>query len=156
MIKSEIKICTLKSTSPLFLLQVGLLLCVSGSLALPQGNYGAPKCEKKKVAQPISYDCTGKSLSEALIFASTNPTIWRQIVHWITSSVHENSKLIKCCVHKLFWMSKQKQKTICVHNMFSTCSELGIFIYWSRNSMNNLLSYYGLVDEFLYSLLVLN
>ena len=44
--------------SPLFLLQVGLLLCVSGSLALPQGNYGAPKCEKKKVAQPISYDCT--------------------------------------------------------------------------------------------------
>merc|ERR1711956_111554 len=37
---------------------VGILLCVSGSLALPQGNYGAPKCEKKKVAQPISYDCT--------------------------------------------------------------------------------------------------
>ena len=72
MIKCEIKICTLKSTSLLFLLQVGLLLCVSGSLALPQGNYGAPKCEKKKVAQPISYDCTGKSLSEALIFASTN------------------------------------------------------------------------------------
>ena len=33
---------------------------------------------------------TGKSLSEALIFAST---IWRQIVHWITSSIHENSKL---------------------------------------------------------------
>ena len=28
---------------------------------------------------------TGKSLSEA--------TIWRQIVHWITSSIHENSKL---------------------------------------------------------------
>merc|ERR1712008_654144 len=37
---------------------VGILLCVSGSLALPQGNYGAPKCEKKRVAQPISYDCT--------------------------------------------------------------------------------------------------
>ena len=34
-------------------------------------------------------------------------------------SVIENSKLRICCVHKLFWMSKQKQKkTICVHNMF--------------------------------------
>ena len=27
-----------------------------------------------------------------------------------------------CCVQKLFWMSKQKQKTICVHNMFWACS----------------------------------
>ena len=33
-------------------------------------------------------------MSEALIFASTNPQyIWREIVHWITSSIHENSKL---------------------------------------------------------------
>ena len=30
--------------------------------------------------------------------------------------------------------------------MFSPCSELGIFMYWTRKSMNNLLSYYGLVD----------
>ena len=30
--------------------------------------------------------------------------------------------------------------------MYTTCSELGIFMYWTRNSMNNLLSYYGLVD----------
>ena len=36
-------------------------------------------------------------------------------------------------------MSKQKQKTICVHNMFSWCPELAIF-------MNNLLSYCGLVE----------
>ena len=43
-------------------------------------------------------------------------------------------------------MSKNKQKTICVHNMFSTCSELGIFMCWTRNSMNNLLLYCGLVD----------
>ena len=49
-------------------------------------------------------------------------------------------------LHKLFWMSKQKQKTICVHNMFSTCSERGIFMYWTHNSMNNLWSYCGLVD----------
>ena len=37
---------------------------------------------------------TGKSLSEALIFASTNPQYDNIcIVHWITSSIHENSKL---------------------------------------------------------------
>ena len=46
-----------------------------------------------------------------------------------------------CCVQKLFWMSK----TISVHNMFSPCSELGIFMYWTCNSMNNLSSYFGLV-----------
>ena len=37
-----------------------------------------------------------------------------------------------------FWHSEQF--------MYTTCSELGIFMYWTRNSMNNLLSYYGLVD----------
>ena len=45
-------------------------------------------------------------------------------------------------VHKLFWM----WKTISVHIMFSPCSELEIFMYWTCNSMNNLLSYCGLVD----------
>ena len=49
-----------------------------------------------------------------------------------------------CCVYKLFWMSKQK--TIHVQHMFSSCSELAIFMYWTRKSMNNLSSYYGLVD----------
>ena len=34
-----------------------------------------------------------------------------------------------------------KKKTIWVHNMFSTCSELWIFMYWTRNSMNSLLSF---------------
>ena len=44
-----------------------------------------------------------------------------------------------CCVHKLFWASRQKQKKpICVHNMFLTCSELWIFICWTGNTMNNL------------------
>ena len=37
---------------------MGLILLVSGSLALPQAGYNAPKCEKKRVAQPTSYDCT--------------------------------------------------------------------------------------------------
>ena len=47
-----------------------------------------------------------------------------------------------CCVHKLFWMSK----SISVHNMLSPCSELGIFMYWTCNSMKNMSSYCGLVD----------
>ena len=38
----------------------------------------------------------------------------------------------------LFWHSEQF--------MYTTCSELVVFMYWTRNSMNNILSYYGLVD----------
>jgi hypothetical protein len=49
-----------------------------------------------------------------------------------------------CCVHKLFLMSKQKQFVL--HNMFSSCSELVVFMYWTGKSMNNLLPYCGLVD----------
>ena len=30
--------------------------------------------------------------------------------------------------------------------MYTICSELVIFMYWTGNSMNNLLSYCGLVD----------
>ena len=51
-----------------------------------------------------------------------------------------------CCVHKLFFVFVLTFKTIYVHNIFSTCSELAIFMYWTRNSMNNLSSYCGLVD----------
>ena len=43
-------------------------------------------------------------------------------------------------------MSKQKLKTIFVHNIFSPCSELVGFMYWTGKSMNNLLSFCGLVD----------
>ena len=41
---------------------------------------------------------------------------------------------------------QNKNKTICVQKMLSTSFELGIFMYWTCNSMNNLLSYCGLVD----------
>ena len=50
-----------------------------------------------------------------------------------------------CCVHNLFWMSKQKQKN-CVHSMFSPCSERVVFMYWTGKSMNIFFSYCGLVD----------
>ena len=39
-------------------------------------------------------------------------------------------------------MSKQNKKKI----MYTTCSELVVFMYWTGKSMNNLLSYCGLVD----------
>ena len=51
-----------------------------------------------------------------------------------------------CCVHKLFFGFVLTFRTIYVHNMFSTCSELRIFMYWTYNWMNNLLSNCGLVD----------
>jgi len=38
----------------------------------------------------------------------------------------------------LFWYSEQF--------MYTTCSDLGIFMYWTGGSMNNLLSYCGLVE----------
>ena len=60
-----------------------------------------------------------------------------KIFHWITCSVDETSKLRTCCVHKLFWIKK---------NVYITCSELGIFMYWTADSMNNLLSHCGLVE----------
>ena len=41
------------------------------------------------------------------------------------------------CFLFLFWHSEQF--------MYTTCSELAIFMYWTRNSMNNLSSYCGLV-----------
>ena len=66
--------------------------------------------------------CTGKSLSEALILASTNPQYdkilfieLRVQYKKITSSEHV--VYINC-----FELSIQKQKTICVHNMFLACS----------------------------------
>ena len=63
--------------------------------------------------------CTGKYLSGVVILASINPQYDNRL--YISSSVHENSKLRtrcehienmlrKCCVHKLFWISKQIQK----------------------------------------------
>ena len=51
-----------------------------------------------------------------------------------------------CCVHKLFFVFVLTFRTIYVHNMFWERSKLAIFMYWTCNSMNNLLSHCGLVD----------
>ena len=66
------------------------------------------------------------------------------IYHFRTWKLQNQNMGRTCCVDKLFWMSKQK--TICVHTMFSPCSDLVVFMYWTGKSKNNLLSYCGLVD----------
>ena len=68
--------------------------------------------------------CTGKSLSEALIFASTNPQYDDRFVHWITGSIHEKSKLKPgenmLCTEIV---SDIQTSDIFDHNMFYPCSE---------------------------------
>ena len=75
--------------------------------------------------------CTGKSFSEALILASTNPQYDKRLfielqVHVSTWKLHAQNALRTCCVHKLFWMSKQKNN-VCTQHVLSlkfSCTEL--------------------------------
>ena len=85
---------------------------------------------------------TGKSFSEALILASTNPQYDKRLfielrVQYMktTSSVHV--VYINCSECQ----NKNKKQFV-----YTTCTELVVFLYWTRNSMNNLSSYCGLVD----------
>ena len=85
---------------------------------------------------------TGKSLSQALILSSTNPQYDNRLfiklpVQYMKITTSEHVVYTNCFLF-LFWHSEQ--------SMYTTCFELEIFIYWTFNSMNNLLSYYGLVD----------
>ena len=48
-----------------------------------------------------------------------------------------------CCAHKLFFVLTFR--TIFAHSMFSQCSKLVVFMYLTGKSMNNPLSYCGLV-----------
>jgi hypothetical protein len=64
---------------------------------------------------------TGKYLSEALIFASTNPQYdYRLFIELQVQCMKIPSSNLgrTCCVQKLFL----RFKTIFVHNMFSLCS----------------------------------
>ena len=59
-----------------------------------------------------------------------------------TWKLQAQNTLRTCSVHKLFWMSKQKNN-LCKQHVMSlefSCK------YWTCNSMNNLSSYCGLVD----------
>ena len=66
---------------------------------------------------------TGKSLSEALIFESTNPQYdYRLFIEVQVQYMKIPSSNLgrTCCVHKLFLTLG----TIFVHNMFSTCNAI--------------------------------
>ena len=83
---------------------------------------------------------TGKSFAEALILVSTNQQYDKRLfielpVQYmkITSSVHVVYTNCSEC--------KNKKQFV-----YTTCTELAVFLYWTCNSMNNLLSYCGLVD----------
>ena len=73
---------------------------------------------------PYSFH-TGKSFSEVLILASTNPQ-YDKIVHWIPKVQYMNIASSEHIVYiKLFWMSKQKKTNV-------------VFIKWTGKSMDNL------------------
>ena len=68
------------------------------------------------------------------------------IYQFNTWKLQAQNKGRTCCAHKLFFVFVLTFRTIYAHNMFSPCSELVVFMYWTGKSMNNILSYCGLVD----------
>ena len=59
-----------------------------------------------------------------------------------TTSSEQGEKML--CTNIVF-VFVSTFRTIYAHNMFSSCSELVVFMYWTGKSMNNLLPYCGLV-----------
>ena len=87
-------------------------------------------------------------MSEALILASTNPQYDDRLFNELQVQHMKNPSwghavYINCS-------ECQNKNNLCTQHvlyMFSTCSELGIFMYYQTcDSMNNLSSYCGLVD----------
>ena len=85
----------------------------------------------------VFYISTDKSFSEALILASTNPQYDKRL--FIELQAQNIGRT--CCVHKLLWISKLKQKQF----VYTTCSPHVLSLEFSCielvNSMNNPLSY---------------
>ena len=81
---------------------------------------------------------------EAVILGRTNPQYDKKLffdlpVQYTKVTSLEHVVYINCseCQSK-----NEKKKQF----LYTICSELAIFMYWTRNSMNNLSSYCGLVD----------
>ena len=85
---------------------------------------------------------TGKSLSEPIILASTNPQYDKKIIHWFTSSYMKTRNSEHVVYMNCFECQNKNKKQF----MYKTCSDLVVFMYWIGKSMNILLSYCGLVD----------
>ena len=76
---------------------------------------------------------TGKSFSEALSLESTNPQYEDRLF------IDLRVQYMLCTQFVICFVLTSEQ------SMYTTCSELAIFMYWTRKSMN-LSSYYGLID----------
>ena len=79
-------------------------------------------------------------MSDVLILASNNPQYDKRLfielrVHYMKTTISEHVVYTNCLF--LFWYSEQF--------IYTTCSEHIIFMHWTGDSMNNLLSYCGLV-----------
>ena len=79
---------------------------------------------------------------EALILASTNPQHDKRL--FIELPVQY--KKTTCSEHVAYKNCSECQNKNKIQFVYTTCSELAVFLYWSGNSMNDLLSCCGLVD----------
>ena len=85
---------------------------------------------------------TGKSLSEALIFASINP----QYDDRLFIELRVQYMKIPSSKQVVYTNCSECQNKNKKQNLYTICSELVVFLCWARNSMNNLSSYCGLID----------
>ena len=83
---------------------------------------------------------TGESFSEALILKSINPQYDDRLFidSWVQYKKTPSSEHV---VYKDCFECQNKKQCL-----YTTCSEVGIVLYWTQDSMNNLSSYCGLVD----------
>ena len=79
---------------------------------------------------------TDKCFSEALILASVNPQYDKRLF----IEFPEKYKFRTCCVQKLFFC-------FCFDIQNNICTQLVLNLYFSGNSMNNLLLYCRLTDS---------
>ena len=88
-------------------------------------------------AQNMLRTCCDHKLFFVLTFRTNPQYDWRPIVHWITSSVNENSKLRTCWEHAvitncfLFWHSEQFMHTTCFQHV------LNMFWAWNFHVLNS-------------------
>ena len=90
----------------------------------------------QQIHRPI---CTGKSLLEALILASTNPKNDKRLfidlpLQYMKTTSSEHVAYINC-----FGCQNKKRNNFCTQHVME--------LYFSWNSMNNLSSHCGLTDS---------
>ena len=95
-----------------------------------KSNVLKPNCSKKPTFQitsvsPVSILSTGKSLSEALIFASTNPQYDDRLFIDLRLQYKENTSSEHVVYKNCFECQNKNRKQF----LYTTCSELVYFLY---------------------------